>query len=84
MQGFIILAIIGTEKLIVTKIDIQNDGRTEGQTEIRTPISHFLISRRDHSNNNNKNNIIITDIVVLILLIVGILTFISRIIFMLS
>ena len=28
MQGFIILAIIGTEKLIVTEVDGGNDGRT--------------------------------------------------------
>ena len=32
MQGFIILANIGTEKLIVTNVD--------GRTEIRTPMSH--------------------------------------------
>ena len=38
MQGFIILAIIGTEKLIVTNL-------TDGWTEIRTPISHPAISR---------------------------------------
>ena len=31
MQGFIILAIIGTEKLIVTEVDGQNEGRTDGQ-----------------------------------------------------
>ena len=31
MQGFIILAIIGTEKLIVTKVDGQTDGMTDGQ-----------------------------------------------------
>ena len=56
MQGFIILAIIGTEKLIVTKVDGRNDGRTDGRTEIRTPISHSAISRRDNNNNNNNNN----------------------------
>ena len=38
MQGFIILAIIGTEKLIVTEVD--------GRTEIGT-ISHPAISRWD-------------------------------------
>ena len=29
MQGFIILAIIGTEKLIVTEVDRRNDGQTK-------------------------------------------------------
>ena len=29
MQGFIILAIIGTEKFIVTEVDGWNDGQTE-------------------------------------------------------
>ena len=29
MQGFTILAIIGTEKLIVTEVDKQNDRRTD-------------------------------------------------------
>ena len=43
MQYFIILAIIGTQKLILTEVD----GRTGGQTEIRTPISHPAISRCD-------------------------------------
>ena len=31
MQGFIILSIIGTEKLIVTQLDIQMDGMTDGR-----------------------------------------------------
>ena len=39
MQGFIILAIIGTEKLIVTKLN--------GRTEIQSPASHPDISRCD-------------------------------------
>ena len=29
MQGFIILAIIGTEKLIMTEVDRRNDGLTD-------------------------------------------------------
>ena len=37
MQGFIILAIIGTEKLTVTEVD--------GWTEIRNPLLHPSISR---------------------------------------
>ena len=41
MQGFIILAIISTEKLIETEVD----GRNDGLTEIRTPISHPTIIR---------------------------------------
>ena len=32
MQGFIILAIIGTEKLIVPEIYGRTDGRNDGQT----------------------------------------------------
>ena len=43
MQGFIILAIIGTEKLIVTEFD----GRTERRTEILTPISHPTMRYED-------------------------------------
>ena len=31
MQGLIILAIIGTEKLIVTEFDCQTDRMTDGQ-----------------------------------------------------
>ena len=34
MQGFIILAIKGTEKLIVTEVDGRTDGMTDGRTEI--------------------------------------------------
>ena len=41
--GFIILAIIGIEHLIVTEVD----GQTNGGTEIQTPISHPAISRCD-------------------------------------
>ena len=37
MQGFIILAIIGTEQLITTESDGQTQDR---RTEIGTPISH--------------------------------------------
>ena len=37
MQGFIILIIIGTEKLIVTEVDGRMDRMTDGQTEIQTP-----------------------------------------------
>ena len=37
MQSFIILAIIGTEKLIVTKVDDgRNDGRKEKLNSYRT------------------------------------------------
>ena len=45
MQGFIILAFISTEKLIVTEVD----GLTDGRTEIRTHISHPAISKYDKS-----------------------------------
>ena len=38
MQGFIILAIIGTEKLIVTEVDGWTNTMMNGQTEILTPI----------------------------------------------
>ena len=34
MQGFTILAIIRPEKLIVTEVDGQMDGRNDGRTEI--------------------------------------------------
>ena len=41
MQGFIILAIKGTEKSIVTEVDGRTDGMTDGRTEIRSP-AHTL------------------------------------------
>ena len=40
MQGFIIVAIIGTEKLITTEVDGQTQDRL---TEIRTPVSHHAM-----------------------------------------
>ena len=33
MQSFIILASIGTEKLILTKVDRRMDGQNDGQTD---------------------------------------------------
>ena len=42
MQGFIILAIIGTAKLFMTEVD--------GWTEIQTPKTHLAISRCDKKN----------------------------------
>ena len=46
LQGFIILAIIGTEKLIVTEVD--------RLTEIQTPISHPAVSRCNKKNEKRK------------------------------
>ena len=40
MQNILILAIIGTEKLIVTEVDGQMAGMTDGRTESYTPVSH--------------------------------------------
>ena len=54
MQCFIILFIIGTEKLIVSTVDGQTDGMTDGWTEIRTPISHPAINRCDKNKNGYK------------------------------
>ena len=52
MQGFIILAIIGTKKISVTeveKMDEMPDGWTDGWTEIQNYISHPAISRCDNN-----------------------------------
>ena len=54
MQCFIILSIIGTEKLIVIKVDGWTDRMTDRLTEILTPISHTDISRCDKNKNGNK------------------------------
>ena len=57
MQGFIILTIIGTEKLIGTEFDRwggQMDGWNGGRTEIQTPISHPAISRCDKNISTNQ------------------------------
>ena len=47
MQGFIILAIIGTEKLIVTEVVGRTEGMKDGRTEFRVPKSHPAMSRCD-------------------------------------
>ena len=51
MQGFTVTAIINAEKTKTSKkmsnFDINVDGRTNGRTEIWTPISHPAISRCD-------------------------------------
>ena len=52
MQSYIILAIIGTEKFIVTEVDGQTELHTDGWTEILTPISHPAISRCDKNIRN--------------------------------
>ena len=42
MQGFIILAIKGTEKLIVTEVDGRTDRMMDRMTEIQTPYHTLL------------------------------------------
>ena len=49
MQGFIFLAIIGTEKISVTEVDKRKKRQIDGWTEIQTHISHPAISRCDYN-----------------------------------
>ena len=42
MQGCIILAITGTEELIVTEVEGQTDGMMDGQTERDTCIKRVF------------------------------------------
>ena len=52
MQGFVILAFIGTEKISVTEVDRRDempDGWRNGWTEKQSHISHPAISRCDNN-----------------------------------
>ena len=49
MQGYIFLAIIGSEQISVTEVDKRTKCQIDGWTEIQTHISHPAISRCDNN-----------------------------------